>query len=413
MSLYVSMGEGPGALASVIAGLKRGTIVAPKPTLLLRSDGVGLLYPGKVHTLAGEPESGKSWIALAESVRLVEAGDRVLYMDYEDSMLSVGERLLALGISDQAIERFVYVHPDAALDDDEIEELHTDGEFALVVIDAASEAFARYGLDPISNADATAFFVRCPRAFARHGAAVLLLDHVTKNREGRGPGPIGAQHKRAASDVVLLVRADAYPSRASAGLLKLQMDKDRPGHLRSHSHGNAIADVRIEPPDRTPNRTTSQARMVQRVVEFLAEHPGATLNAIRKGVTGNTNLVDHALNALVTEGFVRREKDGQAHRHHIVKDYPGEDALSDTALSRPDHAHTATEHGRSHRAPAPLPLKEGVGVGTEAKAPTAPLSESPTPNDQRSDEDQRRPRPVDPFAGIPPAPRATAITATA
>src|SRR5690606_4938868 len=41
-----------------------GTHELPVPTICLRSDGAGLIYPGRVHSIAGEPGGGKTWVAL-------------------------------------------------------------------------------------------------------------------------------------------------------------------------------------------------------------------------------------------------------------------------------------------------------------------------------------------------------------
>ena len=51
----------PVALLSHLAG----EIAAERPSLLTRADGVVLLYPGRLHAISAEPESGKCWLALA------------------------------------------------------------------------------------------------------------------------------------------------------------------------------------------------------------------------------------------------------------------------------------------------------------------------------------------------------------
>src|SRR5262249_35923303 len=43
--------------------LEGGTVTTP-PRVMGRTDGIMLLYPGRVHSIAGEPEAGKSWVCL-------------------------------------------------------------------------------------------------------------------------------------------------------------------------------------------------------------------------------------------------------------------------------------------------------------------------------------------------------------
>ena len=84
-----------------------------EPTLLERTDGVCLWYPGLTHSLSGEPESGKSLIMQAECARLVNEGVGVLYLDFEADEKSVVERLLMLGAKPEAVkEHFDYRHPE-------------------------------------------------------------------------------------------------------------------------------------------------------------------------------------------------------------------------------------------------------------------------------------------------------------
>ena len=58
-----------------------GSIEPARPTMMPRTDGKCLVYPGLVHSIHGESESGKSWIVEHESSRQLQAGGRVLYID--------------------------------------------------------------------------------------------------------------------------------------------------------------------------------------------------------------------------------------------------------------------------------------------------------------------------------------------
>ena len=77
-----------------------GTVRPVVPSLLPRTDGVALLYPGLTHSLHGESESGKSWVAQAEAARILTDGGRVLFVDFESDAGALVERLRLLGVDD-------------------------------------------------------------------------------------------------------------------------------------------------------------------------------------------------------------------------------------------------------------------------------------------------------------------------
>ena len=93
-----------------------GTHTPPTADLLRRSDGQGLVYPGRVHWLAGEPGSLKSWLALLACTQQIHAGHTVIYVDFEDGAAGIVGRLLALGVSaDQIQTHFSYLSPEGTL----------------------------------------------------------------------------------------------------------------------------------------------------------------------------------------------------------------------------------------------------------------------------------------------------------
>jgi hypothetical protein len=124
-----------------------------RPEILTRTDGVGLLYRGRLHAVYGEPESCKGWLALAAAAECMDAGDPVLYIDYEDTAANVTARLIELGVPPEtSLTRFYYVRPDDPLGDEDRESLLTLAP-GLVVIDGLTEAFAVEGLNIADNGD--------------------------------------------------------------------------------------------------------------------------------------------------------------------------------------------------------------------------------------------------------------------
>ena len=99
------------------------------------------------------------------------------------------ERLRALGVADEAIaDRLHYIRPNESLEDvgrAELEHLLTCRP-ALVVIDGVTEALALEGLNLNDNSEVAEWLEGLPRGIRdRTGAAVVVIDHVTKDRESQ------------------------------------------------------------------------------------------------------------------------------------------------------------------------------------------------------------------------------------
>jgi hypothetical protein len=89
-----------------------GETLEDPPSMLLREDGRGLVYRGKVHAVSGEPEATKGWVALAGGAERMAVGEHVLYIDFEDAATTAVARLRALGVPDEKIrEHFHYSAP--------------------------------------------------------------------------------------------------------------------------------------------------------------------------------------------------------------------------------------------------------------------------------------------------------------
>lgn len=373
----------PMELAPIVAGIQAGEIVGPVPGLMARTDGVCLLYAGKVHELHGEPETGKGWIALAVAAEtLLTAG--VLYLDFEDSAESIVERLLALGTPPDAIvERFTYLNPCEAFTPKALTVLLDARPFALALIDGVTEAYDLLGLDPYSNLDAAKFLAALPRPIAERGAAVVEIDHVVKSKEARGRYGLGAGHKLAGIAATFSTEVIRQPSRADAGLVKITIQKDRHGHVRSHAQGGVIAlahiipsdggarvSVLLDPPDSSTNAEGEfrPTVLMGRVARYIEEDPGAGVNAIRRGVEGKrARDKDLALRLLITEGYIERRQEGQRQRHYSVQPFD-ENPHTNRVPQRPNRVPDTVEPTVS---PCPVPT-EGHGHGHSANGHSNP-----------------------------------------
>ncbi len=101
------------------------------PRWLQRSDGVRLLYPGRLHWISGEPETLKTWIALWAVIDALTQGARVAFIDLEDDAAGLVARLDALGmdaIEHHAAGRLRYLRPTEPLTrrDDRIDRAELD-----------------------------------------------------------------------------------------------------------------------------------------------------------------------------------------------------------------------------------------------------------------------------------------------
>lgn len=221
-----------------LTAVLEGTYVAPVPTVLERSgeDSICTFYPGMVNAIYGEPESGKTWIALKAVVEALAKGQHVRYLDYESTPGTIVHRLLLLGATKEQIRTlFHYYKPDEAAKGDAYAKL-LNSEASLIVLDGVTESFSSFGLDPLSNSDARAWHHTLPRAMSQlTGAAVVLIDHVSKTG-ARSGFALGAQHKKAAMDgAVILVDVEEPLAPGRVGVLRMDIAKDREGALRAKS----------------------------------------------------------------------------------------------------------------------------------------------------------------------------------
>jgi hypothetical protein len=234
-----------------IGAALRGGVPEVRPQLLKRTDGEALLYPGRTHWLSGEPETGKSWIALAAAREAIWARRAVVYVDFEDSPEGTVGRLMALCLAVEEVSaHFHYVNPQEAARRGDLDWL-SDLRPALVVVDGVSESITLHSLDPDRTRDIVEWRRRMLSPLRASGAAVLALDHVVKSRDERGRWPIGSQHKLGALDgAAYSLEAISPFSRTHAGVSRLTVVKDRPGQVRAFAaEGKHAGDFRLTPGD--------------------------------------------------------------------------------------------------------------------------------------------------------------------
>lgn len=316
----------------------------PPPDLWHRSDDVPLLYRGRVHWFQGESESCKSWAAQIVAVDQLNHGHDVLYIDNEDDDRGVVARLLALGANPQAIAaHLVYIRPDEALRDRhgaytdawaDLAAVLEQRTYRLCIIDGVTEAMTVEGLNMLDNTDIAGWMRLLPKRIAALGAAVVCIDHVTKNGETQGRYAIGGQHKLAGVTgaayrfTALRPLARATGTDPIIGTIAVTVMKDRPGYVRGRSPEGKVGTLSItaypdggvtaviDPHGKGP--VVADMAVAGRILTYLSTYDGSSKNKIETEVEGNSGRVREALLWLVEKEWVRVEIKGQSHKHWLT-----------------------------------------------------------------------------------------------
>lgn len=333
----------------------------PPPTVLSRADGQPLWYAGKINGLIGESESGKTWVALTAVAQELEAGHRVLYLDFEDAAPGIISRLRALGVADEDLEDHLhYADPVESLTtaaSADLAMLLEGNTYNLIVVDGFNAAMTLLGLDLMSNTDVTKFFQLLMRPLARTGACVAYVDHIAKASNEESKGGIGAQAKRAmTTGCVVKVKVTDPFGRGMTGRLGLIVDKDRAGHVRGASGNGRNAGVavltsdrdsggvvvEITPPDMTSpaqRRDGAQILLMEDISTWLASTPPNTSKeAVRAQMGRRKESTDAALAELIRRGYVKRTDGPKGFVHTVIKPFTAAGELSGKAdQSTPPH----------------------------------------------------------------------------
>lgn len=333
-----------------------GTLTQEVAELLPRSDGHGLIYQGKVHSFHGESESGKSFLLQAETARILNTGGRVLFLDFESDRVSVVKRLMFLGADKEQIRSgLAYIQPEEPLGSEAWKRLLAES-WALVVIDGVTDAMNALGFtrEGDVNDQATRFINQFPDRIANEtGAAVVLIDHVTKGNDGRGRFAIGAQAKLSGlsgAAYTIEVVSPLMPGRV--GELVLRVGKDRPAGVRQYcspkfrasdrtqeaarievDSTRKITKVTIKPPaDLDPNaepfRPTTLMQRISDHMEIVGGKP-LSANQIVKDVIGNRKSLLFAIQCLVEDGFVTQSDGPRGPQFTLTMPYVEGFALPD------------------------------------------------------------------------------------
>ena len=305
-----------------------GLFAAPIATILKRTDGAGLIYTGRVHSIYGESESGKSWIAQIASAECLKNDKKVIYIDFESDAVDIVNRLKALGVSRaNLLQYFTYIRPDGPrdIDDPYWKAILEQGSAELVVIDGVTESLTMWGGQTKDNDEITRWMRVFPRTVASaSGAAVVLIDHITKNAETRGRFAIGGQAKLATIDgAAYLVEPLEALAPGRIGSLTMRVTKDRPGFIRKISGMWRKSDRTQETAIFTIDSTRAQMQYVigvplvedevesnkeikklKEIAEFIHNYPGSSRRVVQDGISGSKDAIGNRIGDLVAGGWV-------------------------------------------------------------------------------------------------------------
>lgn len=211
-------------------------------TVATRTDGKGLLYRGKVNTLMGDPESGKTLIAACIAADVLGNGGRVLWLDLDHN----GGRDMVLllqgfGVPTEVLGNRARFRLASEVLDSQEDVLRAVVDAAqwcpdYVVIDSVGELLPLFGASSDSADDFSAVNRQVASRIASAGACVVTIDHLAKGHDSRAYGASGTMaKKRAANGAYYEVRNVIPFTPSGGGRADLLIVKDRPGSVRDSS----------------------------------------------------------------------------------------------------------------------------------------------------------------------------------
>lgn len=302
------------------------------PSVCEAMPGRFILYAGRINELHGESGVGKSNINLTIAHRIMRDGGTVLFLDPEDNPQGIAQRFISLGGNPQdLIHRFKYVHNPEPSDYPGLIEWAKRHKPTAVFLDGLAEALIAEGYDE-NSVEVLTFLRQRIRPFADAGAAVVIADHVAKNRETRGRSPRGSGAKLGRFDgAVYSVELLKPYSPTTAGAVRLTIAKDRNGGVGYV--GQRVAELHFSPSEdgRTETYFTPASEigkaflptaLMEKVSKFVESQDLApSKNVIEQKVEGKNEYIRKAIDALLEGGFCKAEQRERATKIISIKPF--------------------------------------------------------------------------------------------
>lgn len=286
--------------------------VPPEPP-----DYLGLVYRGRRHWFSGPPESLKTLVAYIVILVAVRARERVALIDFEMGQRDARNRLHEMGATDDDLDLIEFYEPDTAPTKEILQGIAE--RCALVVIDAAAGAYQLLGLD--ENRDAEKFNARMPDVLWKAGATTIVLDHVVKNPDQRGPWASGHHRKIGGTEVHLGYQATPL-ERGGSAVTRITAHKDRPGFhhrgkgnagsiaFRSDPETHALTWERKAPGEATSNEWRGPTIYMEAISRYLEKNGPTSRSRTYNEVPGNKQRKVDAVACLLDQAFVSVDESG-------------------------------------------------------------------------------------------------------
>jgi hypothetical protein len=342
----------------------------------------GILYAGRRHVISGPPESTKTLVAYLLLLSALRQDQNVGILDFEMGPHAAVTLLRELGATDDELAQIHYAEPDQPPTSHDIARLTLLG-VQYVLIDAAAGAYDASGLGDNDRKDVEQFAGRWIRPLWQNGVATIVIDHVVKNVDARGKFAIGSERKAGQADVHIGLEALKPLHRGGAGMVKVTVHKDRPGHLprptvaiiklESDPATHAISTI-IEPPETIdpaePIKHTIYAERVSRTLEEAGETMSQT--QVTEATEGKDIHIHQAIAELAAAGHLSIENGPRnAKLITLITPYP----------TTPSHPFP-TPSGSGHlTTPSPLPSPTGEAGVREGVSDDTGQGSTPSPVD--------------------------------
>lgn len=379
-------------LGDIAAKIRTGEYQPIVPGILAVTGGLPLFYRERINSLFGESGGGKTWVGLVAIAEVVRNGDRAMMIDFEDHPAGIAERLVLLDLTDDEIALVDYRNPVTGIGKGSTVLEGAPDEYALVVIDSTGEAMAAGGVDSNSDTEVATWF-KLVKWFSRlpGGPAVIVLDHVPKDKEAPGSYAIGSQRKRAAvTGAAYRVDTLREPAKGRNGKLKLTVAKDRPGN---RPKGATAAEVLIQSTEGMVHielhvsdaQAAAEAgekfrptALMEKVSRHLESVGNDSKRGIEKAVTGKGTAVRLAVEVLEEEGWIKAGAKG----YEVVSEYraPVDNyGARPASQARPTASRDAAEEGASPASRGSITRDAGRASEGQNRGEGAP-SASPVDN---------------------------------
>jgi hypothetical protein len=318
----------------------------PKPEI------AGLLTPGRAHLISGEPEAMKTWLALVITAEQLRQGEAVVWVDFEMGRDLLLSRVQALGVTDKELTSLYLLTPSEALQPSsaaDVDRLIAEVKPSLAVVDAMTGALELHGWGSNDDVAIEALYRLVLDRFRVTGAALLILDHVTKNPETRGKWSTGSQRKVGRADVHLGLESVVTFGRGKTGKARIRVHKDRMGalprpiagelELRSDwQTGGITSQLRLTQPathEDGSEITWRPTHNMEKVSRFLeAAGSPQSMAAIEGAKLGKAESIRQAVGYLVLDEYARKDvgKPGTPHLVTLVKPFREADLVPTSSL---------------------------------------------------------------------------------